>query len=699
MAEANEPGRAKYPNVFSPIRIGPVEVRNRFYFSPHGTPLTAASSPSDDFAFYYAERAQGGIGLGIQSLAVGERQLGRVSPYDPARIPSFAAVADMMHKHGAKLFGQLHHSWPTRMYQWEPLGPAAPSLSASVHPRFDHYSSAHAMSRDDIKAWIKALGQCVRNLRDAGLDGIEVHVTHGLLLEHFLSPYYNHRTDEYGGSVENRMRMVVEAIEEAKRNISSSMALGIRYICDELVPGGLTQDDQIEILSKLVETKLLDFADLDIAIEPDQFILGMPSYFLDKLTYYSFVKHVRQAASGLVVLSALGRVTRIAEAERVIAEGTVDMVGAARELIAEPELVNNALAGHEERSRECIACNWCLTGDKYSCTINPGTGKERRWGMNFWTPAPERGTVVVAGGGPAGLEAARTAARRGHKVILYEKREHLGGLMRLWSMIPAREVMATTPDWYERELRRLGVDLRLGTEATAQRVLADKPDYAIVATGSVFERTGRSGFMPGSIPGHDRPIVHTPEEVFEGGYRPKGKVVILDDEAQNTAAGIAEILAASGAEVEIVTRWLQPVHHLVTSLEFAFVIPRLMNLGVKISTQTYLKEIGDREVTLFDVFVNTERTISDVDAVIFTNMRVPVDGLVAGLEGKVKQLFAVGDALAARGLAEATHEGHRFARMLGEPGAPTNFTEAWYAPVPADAYARPAATLRTPTRA
>jgi hypothetical protein len=123
-----------------------------------------------------------------------------------------------------------------------------------------------------------------------------------------------------------------------------------------------------------------------------------------------------------------------------------------------------------------------------------------------------------------------------------------------------------------------------------------------------------------------------------------------------------------------------------------------MNLGVKISTQTYLKEIGDREVTLFDVFVNTERTISDVEAVIFTNMRVPVDGLVAELEGKVKQLFAVGDALAARGLAEATHEGHRFARMLGEPGAPTNFTEAWYAPVPADAYARPASVLRSPTR-
>jgi hypothetical protein len=199
------------------------------------------------------------------------------------------------------------------------------------------------------------------------------------------------------------------------------------------------------------------------------------------------------------------------------------------------------------------------------------------------------------------------------------------------------------------------------------------------------------------VPGWDRGLVITPEEILADGKRPKGRVVIIDDEAQNTAPGIAEILAANGAEVEIVTRWLQPVHHLITSLEFAWVIPRLMNLGVKISTQTYIKEVGDREVTVFDVLVNTERVISDVDAVIFTNMREPIDGLVGPLEGKVKQLFAVGDALAPRGLAEATHEGHRFARMLGEQDAPKNFTEAWWQPVPPDAHGRPAAVLRDRT--
>jgi 2,4-dienoyl-CoA reductase-like NADH-dependent reductase (Old Yellow Enzyme family) len=692
--DAAQPGLAKYPHVFRPIRLGPVEMKNRFYFSPHGTAMTAASSPSDDFAFYYGERALGGVALGIQSLAVGHRQIARVSPQDASRIDSFGAVADMMHAHGAKLFGQLHHSWPTRLYQWEPLGPAAPSLSSSVHPRFDHFSSSHAMSRDEIKAWIRGLAECARNLAEAGLDGIQVHVTHGLLLEHFISPYYNRRTDEYGGSVENRARIVIEALEATKAAIKPSMALGIRYMCDELVPGGLDQDQSMEILARLVDTGLMDYVDLDIAIEPDQFILGMPSYFLDPLPYESFVRHVRQAAGDLPVLSALGRVTTIAQADRAIAEGSADMVGAARGLIAEPELVNQALEGREDESRQCIACNWCLRGDGWGCSINPQTAKERRWGIRFFDPAPRQGTVVVVGAGPAGLEAARTAARKGHRVVLFEQKPHVGGLMHLWGSIPGREVMLTTPAWYEREVRRLGVDLRLGVAATAETILAEDPIAVIVATGSRFDRTGMSGFMPAPVPGWDRDLVLTPEQILEEGLRPSGRILIVDDEAQTTAAGIAEILADAGAEVEIITRWLQPVTHLVDRLEFAFVIPRLRSRGVKITTETWVKEVGDREVTVFDVFLNIERVIEHVDHVIFTTMRLPIDGLVAELEGKVPQLFAVGDALAPRSLAEATHEGHRFARLIGEPGAPSDFTEAWWEPAAPEAFPRPAAVLR-----
>jgi 2,4-dienoyl-CoA reductase-like NADH-dependent reductase (Old Yellow Enzyme family) len=686
----------RYPHVFSPIEIGPVSIRNRFYFAPHGTPLTADYSPSDDAVYYFGERAEGGVGLIIHSLSVGVRQLGRISPQDPARVESFAVLADHVHERGSKIFGQLHHSWPVRLYQWEPLGPAAPSISASVNPRFEHYSSSLEMSERDIAAWLEAMRQCVRNLRAAGYDGIEVHCTHGLLLEHFMSPYFNQRTDRYGGNLENRMRIVVEALEIARAESSEEMAVGVRFMCDELLPAGITQEIASEALALLVDRGLLDFADLDIAVEPNQFEIGMPTFFSPKLTYESFVKGVRAAAGDIPVLSALGRVTKIADAERVIAEGTADMVGAARGLIAEPELVKHAAEGNEDQSRTCIACNWCLGGDPYSCAINPSTGKERRVGPPAFPDAPTPGRVVVVGGGPGGLEAARTAARRGHDVILFERGERLGGHVNLWAMLPGRESVATSPPWYARELRRLDVDVRLGIEASADAVLRERPDGVIVATGSAYDRTGRTGLVALPIPGWDHDFVLTPEDILAAGKRPSGRVVIFDDESMHTAPGIAELLVQeTGADVEVISRWSHLAHHLDASFQSSFVNARLKRLGVTISAQEHLREIGDHRVMVFDVHTEDERTLEDVDAVVICAMRNPVNALVAQLDGSVDQLFAIGDALAPRALASATHEAHRFARMLGEPGAPRNFTEAWYEPVPPEAFGRPAKVLRS----
>jgi 2,4-dienoyl-CoA reductase-like NADH-dependent reductase (Old Yellow Enzyme family)/thioredoxin reductase len=684
---------SKYPHVFRRISLGPVELANRFYFAPHGIPLTAESSPSDDNVAYFEARAAGGVGLIIHSVTVGHRQMARISPHEESRIDSFAALAQRVHDHGTKIFGQLHHSWPVRNYQWEPFGPNAPSLSSSVNPRFDHWASSHAMSRRDIKAWLGAFRRGVRNLHAAGYDGIQIHSTHGMLLEHFLSPFFNRRTDEYGGSLENRLRLIVESLEIAHEESEGTMAIGMRYNCDEMSPGGMTQDDTSEALAALVEKKLLHFVDLDIAIEPNQFVIGMPSYMLPPLPYEVFVKEVREAAGDVPVLTTLGRLTNLAQAERVISEGTADMIGAARGLIAEPELVNQAKEGREAESRQCIACNWCLRGDGFGCTINPTVGIERRWGRGTVFPAEIRTRVVVVGGGPAGLEAARTAALRGHEVVLLERQDRIGGNLNLWAILPSREVIATTPSWYERELTRLGVEVRLGVDATADLILAEQPDAVIIATGSSYDPSGVSGFIPAAIPGWDQDFVYTPEQILRDGARPTGKVIVLDDEAKNTGSGIAAVLAENGAQVELITRWLQPVNFLIDSLEFPFVIAQLASLDVTTSTQTYVKEIGNHEVIVFDVFTNMDREITGVDAVVLVNARNPNGSLADELEDKVAQVFAVGDALAPRGLAEATHEGHRFARMLGEPGAPRNFTEAWNQPTPADAFGRPAKYL------
>lgn len=688
----------KYPHVFAPIRLGPVEVKNRFYFSPHGNPLSVGMGPSDAFAYYYAERAAGGCGLTLHSINVMPKRVGgsSLSPWQEDSIPSFQGAADVVHEHGAKIFGQIHYSRVGNGWRHEANSPMAPLFAPSQVQIFDDFVGTYEMSDRDIEGIIEAHRRSARNLARAGYDGIEVHCSHGMLVEAFLSPYFNRRTDKWGGTPEKRMRFLIECLQAAREGAGADRAIGLRYNADEMMPGGLTQDDTKEVLARLVELGLLDFIDIDIAIEPNQFPLGMPSYLLPKHLYESFVAALKEAAGPVPVLSVLGRVTTIQEAEDAIAAGVADLVGATRGLMAEPNLVKNALEGREEDSRTCIACNICMSGmgkGMFTCAINPATGRERRWGSASFQPATSQKKVVVAGGGPGGLEAARVAALRGHSVVLFERRDRIGGQLELWGRLPGREIFQATPAWYERELNKLGVEVRLGVEANAGAVLAEKPDAVVVATGARYLRTGESGFMEHEIPGWEQDFVYTPEQVIEGGVRPQGRVLVLDEEGFNTGAGVAEMLAEGGAAVEIVTRWLQPVHNMMGTLEFAIELPRLKNLGVEFRPMTYLKAIRNHEVVVFDVFTNIDSTIPDVAAVVMATSRRSEGGLLRELEGQVGQLYGVGDALSPRGLAEAIYEGQRYARLIGEPGAPVDFTEDFFRPVDTEAAQRPASVL------
>lgn len=679
----------RYPHVFRSISLGPVKIDNRFYFSPHGVPLHLNRIPTDDAVAYYTERAAGGCGLTMHSLQAFPASGHLASPFWESSIPAFAAMADGVHEHGAKMFGQLHYFWGATG-SWQPLSPPVPTFAPSAKQHFEAPRTTRELSVKEIKRHIDSYRQSARNLRQAGYDGIEVHSSHGVMIEQFLSPYFNQRRDEYGGTPENRMRFLAEVLEAVQEGAGPELAVGLRLNCDELLPGGLTADDCREILSQVVAGGLIDFVDLDIAVEPNQLPLGMPMYLMEPGLYESFVATMREAAGSVPILSVIGRLTSIAEAERVIASGVADMVGAARGLIAEPELVKHAREGREAESRQCIACNWCISArvfGGFGCMINPASARERHWGVNSLEPAPERRRVVIVGGGPGGLEAARVSALRGHDVVLLERRDELGGQMELWSRLPGRDVFKTTPQWYERELVRLGVEVRKGMHATADMVLGQHPDAVVVATGSRYVADGESGFIAGAIPGTGRDWVYTPEQILEDGVRPTGNVVILDDEGINTGSGIAQLLASGDARVELVTRWLQQVSDsLIYSFEFALIIPLLKNAGVTVSTQTYIKEIGDHELTLFDVFTNEERRVGNVDAVVLATMRRANDRLARELDGRVSQLFVIGDALAPRPLAAATDEGQRFARMIGVPGAPEDFTDAFFRGTPADLY-------------
>ena len=685
---------ARYPLTMRPIALGPVEVRNRFYLSPHGVGYSVGYEPSDVFAAYYEARARGGCGLLFHSMSVlAKRSRGAlITPSLGRTIPSFRAVADAVHAHGSAIIGQIHYSRVGNGWSYEPGSSEAPLFGPSAKQAADDYQVTHAMSHATIAKLVEAHGISARHLADAGYDGVAIHAAHGMLCEAFLSPYFNQRIDEYGGSLENRMRFPVECLRAIRDAIGPDRAVGVRINADELVAhaGGLTQADTRAIVARLVELQLVDFIDLDIAVEPDQMHLGMPNYLLPKQLYRPYVAAVRGAAGEIPVLSVLGRVTAIAEVEDALASGVADMVGAARGLIAEPNLLVNALAGREAESRTCLACNLCLEDSRrgtWGCAINPETARER-W--RAYAPAARPGRVVIVGGGPAGMEAARVAAKLGHRVMMFERRDRIGGQLNLWAALPGREIFATTPAWFERQLADLGVEVRTGTEATAELVAAERPDAIVIATGSTYVRTGETGFVKAPIPGWDQDFVFTPEQVIDGEPL-QGRVLILDEERITTGPGLAELLVEHGVEVVLASRWQDPFGKLPDQVATS-AIPRLKQRGVRLLVRTFIRLIGDHRVVLYDVDTD-EETELEVDAVVLATGRRAETGLSTALAGTAAQVFAVGDALAPRGLTVAIHEGHRFARVIGQPDAPRDFTELYFQPPDPSLSQRPASVL------
>jgi thioredoxin reductase len=368
------------------------------------------------------------------------------------------------------------------------------------------------------------------------------------------------------------------------------------------------------------------------------------------------------------------------------------MVGIVRGLIAEPELVNKARDGREEERRICVAVNQCIGGlsPGWGCAINPAAGREQRFGDRLTTLAPSSRRVVVVGGGPAGLEAARIAAMRGHTVTVLEREARLGGGVALWADLPGRSVMRSFVNFLSRRMTDLRVEVRTGTEATADSVLALQPDVVILASGSRYRRDGASGFTITAVEGWDQPFVHGPEEIIRGEITPTGKALVLDDEGLHTAIGVAELLARNGLEVEYVTRHMMMAANL--EMAISYVAERVAEAGVNVHTLHYLKRIGDHTATIYNIGTQQEQTIEGLSHIVLATMREPIDELYEQLTDRVAYVYLVGDALAPRLLKEATYEGHRFARVIGEPDMPARVEDELFRPdthVPAPASSAP----------
>jgi len=658
-----------YPTLLSPLKLGPKTARNRSWMSAHATLLVKDHLFTDAHIAYYAERARHGVAvITMEAMAVHETSLpyrGKALAFDPRMVPQFARIADAVHAHGALLLAQPWH----RGRETNSVACGVPVWAPSAVPCAVYREMPHVMTAADIDAIREGYRLSARHARDGGLDGVEVHsMSHGYLLNQFLSPATNHRKDAFGGSLENRLRLVMEILQATREECGPGMIVGVRINSDDGHEGGLQPDDWAEIAARMAGSGLIDYVSCSHGTYLNRMLI-YPTAPERHGYQMEATRRVRDAVGGLPVVG-VGRIVTPAEAERHLAEGDCDFVAMARALIADAEWLSKAARG--EDVRPCVAANWCMSSifaqAPIACIHNPAAGNETELGAGTLKPAARRKDVAVVGGGPAGLRAALTAAQRGHRVTLYESQAELGGQVRLWSRAPSRVELLGIVEWLETEVAKAGVTLRLQTAATEEMLREAGHDAVIVAAGARGLRHGWTPLRPekwdGSIlPGADGPHVFSYLEALRQAVPPRGRVLLYDGLGGRQAVVTAEYLAANGAEVEFVT-WLgQPAPDLAASRDWAKTYGMLRRMGVRFATDLELVAIEGTRVHLRDLYTKEDQLRDGVDSVVLALGAEAQDGLFHALSGTVETRL-IGDALAPRRVDAAIREGELAARAI-----------------------------------
>jgi len=663
-----------YPHLFSPLQIGSLTVRNRIMQTAHVKLFAYNAVDSDRNVAYQAARARGGAGL----LITGNRVVHPTSTtgfprvawaYRPEALEADRRLTGAVHEHGAAIFAQLNHfglnassdSADDYRVLWGPSAVKSPAYG----------ETPKAMEHEDIREVVEWWGHSAELTREGGFDGTEVHISHSYLLHQFLSPLYNKREDEYGGSFENRLRFAREVIEEVRRRSGDDWVVGVRISLTDFIPGALDIEDAIRVAQALEADGRIDYVNVTAAgyhnifkaIEPSD----VPDGYLVDLT--AQVK----SAVGLPVFT-VGGIKDPALAEEIVATGKADMVAMTRAQIADPELANKVREGREDELVHCIRGNQGCIGRVFkglpiACTVNPGAGRERRFGPGTLVAADMPGHWLVAGGGPAGMKAAAVLAERGHRVTLAERDEQLGGQINLILRTPGRDEFGWVTRDLERRLLRLGVDIRLGTEATAELVRELAPDGVVVATGASPSRTGFSSVNPlvDRLPGADQDTVLTAWDVLLES-RPVGKrVVVLDDDGSRAAAGVTEVLLDRGSEVELVSRWPTLFPGTLTTLDMAHLYGRLLGKGLAYRLNYWASGIEGDRVTIFNLYTGTPETLDGVDTVVLATGAKANEELYLALKDEHSNVHRIGDCLAPRKLDHAIYEGELAGRELFSP--------------------------------
>ena len=610
-----------------------------------------------DIAFM-EERARGGVGLIITGAGpVHETSIvaGRIlnEAWDERGIDALARRVDAVHAHGAKIFGQILHlgresSGETQAGGATEYVPLAPSAIAS--PRDP--SPPHELSIQEIAMLVEAFGRAAANYRRAGYDGIEIQACHGYLAGQFLSGAANRRTDAYGGETAGRrIRFLVEVIDAVRAGCGAAYPLGVRISAEDLEPGGLTFEDALAVVEALQQRARVDYLSITTGVRgayvkdttfPEGFARG-------------FSSEIRRRVDVPVIVT--GRFRTPEPAEAALAAGDADFIGLGRALLADPQW---ALKAHDGRGAEIRPCIGIVQDCRRSigliaCTVHARTGREREWAPTQATSDPRR--VVVAGGGPAGMETARLAAESGHDVVLFERSDELGGQLRVAAAAPTRAEVLDFVRYGERELERLGVDVRVGTTADPRTILALEPDLLVCATGA---RPCPPGF-----PISGGAEVFDVWQLLSGGVNVRGEhAVVVDDGAGFWhGVGAAEFLAARGLRVSLLTR-ARGVALTIPHESVGNTLRRLRVGGVRFHTLVNVTSVTGRRVELSDAITGHGLEPLEADLVaVRTELRA--DTTLAGeLDGRIASIAVIGDCAAPRRLTHAVLDANRTVRRF-----------------------------------
>jgi 2,4-dienoyl-CoA reductase (NADPH2) len=645
--------------LFTPLKVGNLTLQNRIVFSAHLTNYAEDNLPSDRHAYYYRERARGGTGLIIteeHSTHPTDHPYEKlIHAFHPKVIPGYRRITEMVHAEGVPILAQINHNGGqssgmfTRLPAWAP--------SAIADPLFREVPKA--VEHEDIQEVIQGYAQVAEYTKRGGFDGVELQCSHSSIVRQFLSRNTNHRTDQYGGSLENRMRLLREIIAAIRMAVGRDYVISVRLCGDELIRDGITIDETVAAARILEADKQIDCINTSIGTATQTLYMIEASMRIPP-NYAMFIPSAIRKAVRLPVIG-VGRVKDPIQAERLLTEGHADLVGVVRAQIADPEFARKSRENRVDDIRLCLSCNQECVGRMglnrwLGCIETPATGREQEYGLGTLRPAETPKRVVVVGGGPAGLKGAVVAARRGHHVTLLEKEPRLGGQVVWATRVAARAEYGDIVRNLLHEITQLGIAVRTGTIATSETVLAEKPDAVVIATGSVPDRQG--------IPGADGPEVADVTDILSGEVRPGKRVLVVDRLGFHEATSVAEYLAEQGCEVEVVTPTLYVGQDLGITLDLENWYRQARRLDIKCTPNHSVLSIADGVVTALHNYSGQMVTFAKADTVVLAIHRRAEAQLYQALRGKVADLHRVGDCVAPRRAHAAIIEGEKAGRAI-----------------------------------